>query len=246
MRKRHLLAALAIALLLGATLAAAYFTGFWIPNRPSMTAFPVRGIDVSGHQGTIKWNTVPRDEVHFVYIKATEGGDFRDARFTENWKSSTHAGFRRGAYHFFTMKTPGLQQAGNFTSVVPNEPNALTPAIDLEFWGNSAERPSVPDFQRQLRAFISEVRSFYGREPVLYTDMDFKEHYLRDFAASRLWIRSVFTAPRLPKGENWMFWQFSEKIHVRGIEGFVDHNVFKGQKNEFEIFSNERLLDPLR
>ena len=75
-------------------------------------------------------------------------------------------------------------------------------------------------------------------------DLDFKDRYLHDFPAPRLWIRSVFTAPQLPKGESWMFWQFSEKIRVRGIEGFVDHNVFNGQKKKFELLSDERFSQP--
>ena len=239
MNKRRALIAVAIALLTGAALVA-YFRGTWIPNFPPKSAFPVRGIDVSRHQGAIQWRLIPHDEVQFVYIKATEGGDSRDSRFAENWKTTADAGLRRGAYHFFTLKTPGSQQAANFTAVVPNEPDALPPAIDLEFWGNSSVRPPVAEFQRELNAFISAVRSFYGREPVLYTAMDFKTDYLDGFPVPRLWIRSVITAPRLPNSDNWIFWQFSEKMRVRGIEGFVDHNVFKGNNDEFQSFINRR------
>jgi len=236
MKKRRLVLVIAIALLLCAVAGVAYFAGIWIPNFPSEKDFPVRGIDVSSHQGAIQWALIPPDQVRFVYIKATEGGDFRDTRFSENWKASADAGFRRGAYHYFTFKTPGLQQAANFMATVPNEPDALPPAIDLEFWGNSSARPSVGGFQRELTAFISALRSFYGREPVIYTAMDFKEYYLRDFPIPQLWIRSVITVPRLSAGEEWRFWQFSEKTRVRGIRGFVDRNVFNGTQDQFESF----------
>jgi len=70
--------------------------------------------------------------------------------------------------------------------------------------------------------------------------MDFKTDYLDGFPVPRLWIRSVITAPRLPNSDNWIFWQFSEKMRVRGIEGFVDHNVFKGNNDEFQSFINRR------
>lgn len=214
----------------------AYFAGLWVPNRLSRAEFPVQGIDVSGHQGSIQWSTIPTHEVQFVYIKETEGGDFRDERFTENWESSGKAGLRRGAYHFFTLKTPGAKQADNFIATVPKEASALPPAIDLEFWGNSRDRPPVDQFQRELSAFISKVREFYGKEPVIYTARDFQNHYLSGFPQPRLWIRAVVASPHVVGVSTWTFWQFTEKGRIRGIEGFVDRNVFRGSQNEFEAF----------
>lgn len=213
----------------------AYSTGRWIPNSPPRQEYPVRGIDVSWHQGSIDWKAIPRAEVQFVYIKATEGGDFQDDYFTNYWKNSAEAGLRRGAYHFFTLKTGGLEQAANFKAVVPKDPQALPPAIDLEFEGNSAARPAPAVFQRELEIFIREVRGWYGREPVLYTDAEFRDHYLRDFPIRRLWIRSVITAPR-KKQEPWVFWQYSGKGSTPGIKGFVDQNVFNGSMETFEAF----------
>ncbi len=107
--------------------AAGYLGGWWIPNQPDLHVFPVRGIDVSHHQGTIDWKAVPREKCQFVYIKATEGGDFRDRNFVENWRGSADAGLRRGAYHFFSLKTPGARQAANFIETVPLDPEALPP-----------------------------------------------------------------------------------------------------------------------
>lgn len=239
MKRPHLLFSFLFGLLIVGVLAVAYFRGFWIPNYPAEKNFPTRGIDVSRHQGTIAWPVVPREQVHFVYIKATEGGDYRDALFPENWQACRAAGLPRGAYHFFTLKTPGQQQAANFIATVPKEPDSLPPAIDLEFWGNSSVRPAVADFQRELQQFISAIRTHYGREPVLYTADDFKDSYLRDFPMPRLWIRSVVTTPMLPKGQDWLFWQFSEKGPVPGIQGLVDQNVFKGDEARFRALLRE-------
>jgi lysozyme len=238
--KKHWSIAIISGLIASTGAIGAYFSGFWIPNFPHKGDYPIRGIDVSRHQGVIQWSLIPREDVQFAYIKATEGSDYRDTRFAENWKGSATTGLRRGAYHFFTFKTPGLQQAANFTAIVPREDDALPPAIDLEFGGNSSARPPVQEFQHELKSFIAAVRSFYGREPVLYTASDFKNHYLAGFPISRLWIRSVVTTPRLPNGENWLFWQFSEKIRVPGITGFVDHNVFKGDQKQFTSLFDER------
>lgn len=74
--------------------------GIWIPNYRSRSAYPVRGIDISHHQGDIRWDQIPLSEVHFAYIKATEGGDFRDNDFGHNWSEAKKAGIAPGAYHF--------------------------------------------------------------------------------------------------------------------------------------------------
>ena len=240
MLKKHRLAlGLATALVVLAAGVGAYFAGVWIPNYPPEAQYPIRGIDVSRHQGAIDWSAVPRDRVQFAYIKASEGGDHRDARFAENWRASAAAGVRRGAYHFFTLKTPGVPQAANFTAVVPRETQCLPRAIDLEFAGNSSVRPSISDFRRELEAFMQVVRNFYDREPVIYTTRGFRNRYLSDVPIDRLWIRSVIATPRLPSTQKWLFWQFSEKTRVPGVSGFVDHNVFNGDSAAFEDLVNE-------
>jgi hypothetical protein len=74
----------------------------------------VIGVDVSNHQGEIDWSALAGSNVAFAYIKATEGGDFRDRRFQLNWDGAKRAGLARGAYHFFTQCRSGAEQARNF------------------------------------------------------------------------------------------------------------------------------------
>jgi lysozyme len=206
------------------------FFGIWIPNNPSETAYPVRGIDVSHHQGDIDWQSVSASGVHFAYVKATEGADFTDAMFAANWKNSGQAGVVRGAYHFFTFGSSGQDQAANFISKVPAELNALPPAIDLEFSGYNKERRIAPDeFQRELSVFWDAIFNHYHKTPVVYTTGNFQQQYLAAMPVERLWIREVMRTPRHP----WAFWQFSPRGRVRGVRTFVDLNVFHGTGNDF-------------
>lgn len=78
----------------------------------------VAGIDVSHWQGTIDWNAAAADGVEFVFIKATEGGDYTDPAFAANWSGSSRAGIRRGAYHFYRPQTDAAAQAQQFLRVV--------------------------------------------------------------------------------------------------------------------------------
>ena len=65
--------------------------------------FGVVGVDVSHHQDDIDWPKVSQSNVRFAYIKATEGGDYVDPKFTDNWKQARAAGLAVGVYHFFKI-----------------------------------------------------------------------------------------------------------------------------------------------
>ena len=99
--KKKILLSIAIACLLLITLSLLYSNGYLRFNYPKISQYPVRGIDVSHHQGKIEWNKVKQENIHFVYIKATEGGDFKDLEFKRNWNEASKVGLLKGAYHFF-------------------------------------------------------------------------------------------------------------------------------------------------
>ena len=209
------------------------FFGIWIPNQPSRATYPIRGIDVSHHQGDIDWNAVKGSEIRFAYIKATEGASFKDAKFAENWRNGRAAGLAVGAYHFFTFETSGELQASNFIAEVPVIPDALPPAVDLEFSGyNKNRRPSGEAFQTEFASFWDAIVTRYGKVPVVYTTPDFQKQYLKEMPIERLWIREVIVVP--PSG--WTLWQFSPRGRVRGIPTFVDLNAFRGTPQDFERF----------
>ena len=211
-----------------------YLTGVWIPNTPSRAAYPIRGLDVSHHQGRIDWPTVVATGVDFVYMKATEGGDWVDRQFVRNWAETNRLGLRRGAYHFFTLRTPGAKQAAHFVATVPHEVVALPPAVDLEFSGNSKARPTPAQFQRELEVFLDRLEQAYQTQPVVYTTYDFYDAYLQGLPLERLWVREVLMAPRGVFRNRWTFWQYSARGRVAGISGRVDLNVFAGNRHAFD------------
>ncbi|MEM1008274.1 MAG: GH25 family lysozyme, partial [Myxococcota bacterium] len=105
-------------------------------NNPLRTRYPIRGIDVSHHQGRIRWSKIKSQEIRFAYLKATEGKDFIDRRFLENWRLARRAKIITGAYHFFTFCSSGKAQAEHFWSFLPKGQKMLIPAVDVEFGGN--------------------------------------------------------------------------------------------------------------
>jgi len=207
-----------------------HYLGF----EPAAERFPVRGIDVSHHQGAIDWEALKRARVRFVYMKASEGGDHVDTRFAENWRAAGRVGIARGAYHFFTLCRPGLAQAHNFMRTVRVDAEAMPPAVDLEFGGNCKRRPEKRAFLRELAAFLDTVERHYGKRPILYVTRRFHDNYLTGALPDHgFWIRSIYFRPDLP-GRPWLFWQFHDRGARDGIKGGVDLNVFRGDWRAFE------------
>jgi lysozyme len=200
----------------------------WLPShRPSLEAGERYGVDVSNHQGQIDWDRVAGDAIEFAYVKASEGGDFVDQRFRENWRGAAAAGLDRGAYHFFTLCRPGAEQARNFLRTVPSDPDALPPAVDLELAGNCSERPDPASVRHELDTFLDHVESATGQRAVLYVGDDFEGRYpVRDELDRPLWHRRLMLRPDV---DSWWIWQVQGHASVDGIQGDVDLNVMRAQ-----------------
>jgi lysozyme len=193
-------------------------------KRPDLLPGEVYGIDVSNHQKDIDWGKVAEDDIAAVYMKSTEGQGFVDKRFAENWAGSAKAGIRRGAYHFFTLCAPGAAQADNFLRVVPLDPEALPPAVDLEF-SNCPERPDKAGVLRELTTFVDKVESATGKKVVIYAISSFTEAYpLPDTLVRERWVRSLWDRP---DENNWKIWQASARSRIHGIGEPTDLNVWK-------------------
>ena len=203
---------------------------------PSHSRYMVRGLDISHHQGKISWERIPTDVVDFVYIKASEGGDFLDREFSYNWKMADTMGVARGAYHFFTFCTSGREQAEHFVATVGKSHGELPPAVDIEYSGNCSLRLSDGDLKKELDAFNSVVREAWGVETVYYAPREIYSKYPHSFEGHKVWGRAIMTPPSRYYNDQWVLWQFSSFGRVAGIEGPVDQNVFHGSKAEFKLW----------
>lgn len=216
-------------------LTALFYTGTLRFNYPNRSEFPIQGVDVSHHQGEIDWNRIPKGEVQFAFIKATEGGDHKDKRFEMNWKAAKENGIIPGAYHFFSFCKTGKEQATNIISSAPKESGTLPPAIDLEYGGNCEDRPSKSVFIKELAILSDSIYAHYGERPILYSTPTFYAEYMEgEMQDHVLWARSIFGRPGMSDERDWQFWQFTNKGELSGINGPVDLNVFHGDQNDLE------------
>lgn len=204
-------------------------------NYPSRIIYPIQGIDVSHHQGDVDWNKVKGENWDFVIMKATEGGDWKDSKFSNYYQEANDAGFVVGVYHYYSFCSDPVKQAKHFIDVAGDLKGDLLPAVDLEFDNNCNGNISVEDFKEAFVLFLNEIRVKYGCYPIVYCNEAFYFKYLNkaDFANCKFWIRNVGSQPDLNE-RMWDFWQYSALGSVAGIQGPVDLNAFSGRRFEFE------------
>lgn len=216
---------------------------------PTPEDFAIHGIDVSRYQGDIDWHRVKRAGTEFAWIKATEGGDYVDPKFMENWVNAKAAGVPRGAYHFYYFCRPVEEQISWFFANVPVDPDALPPVLDMEWNAHSKtcrERPPRAQLLRDMRVFLEAMEEHYGKSPVIYSSVDF--HRDRLVGAKHeydFWLRSVASHPnrKYEKRGNWVFWQYTAEGRVDGVDGNIDRNVFFGTRSQWRDWLKGELDD---
>ncbi len=213
-------------------------TYFFLQNNvASAQEYPVKGFDVSHHQGDIQWQSISPQEFKFVYLKATEGGDFKDRKFQDNWLKAREQGFLVGAYHFYRLCRDGQIQAQNFIETVPKKTDSLPPVIDLEYDSNCINTYTREQLLKEIQVMHDQLYQHYGLQPIFYTSKAFYNIVLVDKSKKTpLWIREYQGQPELKGNPKWTFWQHTSQGQIKGIPTLVDLNVFQGSEQDWISF----------
>lgn len=200
--------------------------------------YEIHGIDVSHHQGVIDWQRL-RDEgringapVKFCIIKATEGSEHTDRRFSRNFDQARDHGIIRGAYHFWGTKTSAASQAEHFIRTVDLQEGDLPPVLDIE---KKDPQKTVSQMQADILKWLSIVAKHYDATPIIYTNLKFREKYLDspELNAYPYWIAHYYV-DSLKYDGRWKFWQHTDVGRLPGIKGYVDFNVYNGSYYDLE------------
>ncbi len=196
-----------------------------------MEGYEVHGIDLSHYQSKISWDSVAAQGIAFAFVKATEGRQHLDKKYCENWQEMKRVGIKRGAYHFFRPSIPAEEQARNFMNVVDMQYGDLPPVLDVEVDENLSREEVV----KGIKDWLYLVEMEYSIRPIIYTHYKFYNKFIAgEFDKYPIWIAKYGgEAPRLGSVQ-WTFWQYGNRGILRGVEGHVDFNVFKGSHEELE------------
>ena len=211
------------------------------PQKATAQDAVIHGFDVSHHQGQINWAKISPQRYQFVYLKATEGGDFTDQNFQENWLKAREQGLHVGAYHFYRLCREGQIQADHFIATVPNKADALPPAIDLEYDSQCINTYTKEQLLKQIQIMHDRLKQHYGKQPIFYTSKSFYHIVLMgNFKRTPLWIRDYATQPKLKDGQQWLFWQHSRQGKISGITQAVDLNVSAKSSAQWHCYLREQ------
>lgn len=198
------------------------------------------GLDVSEFQGKIDWTLVETIEsnypLEFVFIRSTAGNDKVDSQFEENWLGAKKRKIIRGAYHYYRPNENSLEQAKLFIKTVHLHKGDLPPVLDIE---KLPKGQSLDSLKIGLRRWLNAVEAHYKVKPIIYTGEKYYDDFLKeDFSDYLFWIAN-YNFYREKIGEDWLFWQFTEKASVPGIKGNVDVNIFNGDAEQLRFITIE-------
>lgn len=187
------------------------------------------GFDLSQFQGVVHWSEIDSIEskfpLKFVFIRATAGNDRVDSQFLNNWEQAKKYHFVRGAYHYYRPNENSLEQAENFIKTVQLQKGDLPPILDIE---KLPENQSLDSLKVGLKRWLKLVDEHYNVKPIIYTGEKYYIDFLKDeFSEYTFWVANYnFWVENIK--DDWLFWQFTEKAKIKGVDEFVDINIYNG------------------
>lgn len=180
--------------------------------------------------------------VSYIYIKSTQGVTIKSAYYQQDARDARNHGIICGAYHFFSFKATGKEQAKYFLENTEILSGDMPPVLDVEPTDQQIEEAGGEERMfNDMRAWLQVVEHSIGKKPILYVSQNFvKTHLVHapDLCQNyQVWIaRYNVYRPDV----RLLFWQLCYDGRVAGIHGGVDINIFNGYKEQFEEFVSQQ------
>ncbi len=194
------------------------------PSSPEL----INGIDVSEFQGNINFSQVRSSGVEIVYIRSSEGTNFIDPYFKQNYDNAKANGLKVGFYHYVTARNveQAREEARFFVSVISNTSPDCKLAMDFEYFGwLNANQVNEISF-----AFLQEVESLSKKEVIVYSNVSNAINVFSTELANRypLWIAEYGVNRPVPNGKwnEWLGFQYTDEGRINGIFSNVDKDYF--------------------
>lgn len=194
---------------------------------PASSSAIYDGIDVSEWQGSIDFSLVKASGIDVVYIRSSEGNNYIDPYFKDNYENAKDNDLKVGFYHYLTAKSTSeaLEQAEFFVSVVKGTSPDCRLAMDFESFGDL----SISEINDISEVFLSEVERLSGKDVVIYSDAFNAANTFSKALSSQypVWVADYFISE--PGDGNWDTWvgfQYTDRGRILGISGNVDRDYF--------------------
>jgi GH25 family lysozyme M1 (1,4-beta-N-acetylmuramidase) len=214
-----------------------------MPDPPPPDTEPIMpetspGIDVSNNNGHIDWDAVAAAGIKWGYAKVSEGVDFVDRFFPENWAAMKEHGLVRGGYHFARPSENGAVAEAMFFLDCLEAAGGLQAGdfIVLDF----EDERAVGDLGPWALQWLSYVESRVGFKPMVYSGAwIINQHNLAAYPALGEYglILAAYqgSPPAAPAPWSLMAaWQNDDHTGVPGVTG--DHDVFFGSVEQLRKY----------
>jgi len=182
--------------------------------------------------------------VSYVYIKSTQGITIKNKYYAGDHQSCRSQGIPVGAYHFFSTKCGGAEQADYFLANTRLAKGDLPPVLDVEpSDAQIAQMGGAEKMFGEIRQWLSIVEKRTGTRPLLYVNQRFVNVYI--VQAPDLKENYHFWIARYGEYKpdvHLALWQLSADGSVAGIRGHVDLNVFNGYDVHWQEFLRESTI----
>ena len=175
----------------------------------------VEAIDVSHNNGPLNYVALAMSGVKAVWIKATEGRDWRDPMAAKHASGALAAGLAIGYYHYGTPQTDydandARLEAQHFLSTVAGLPSPSLPhVLDIEeHWPAPV---SVAARRQWVNSFLNELRPYLaGRKPIVYMSAGFYPVIGSQPFDATLWVADYTgKVNHMPGWTNWQIHQYT-------------------------------------
>ena len=157
--------------------------------------------------------------VDFAYLLATTGSDRRDPDFQRRLTAAKNADIRVGAVHRFDLCRLAGDQAGNFITNVPRDPDMLPPVVEMRFLDSCKERPGRALLLSELSTLIAQIEGHAGKPAVIKLTPDFEAMYEVSPVVNRtVWLSRNFFAPDYA-ARPFVMWTANDKRVIKGLDG---------------------------
>lgn len=196
-----------------------FFTGKLWFNQPDKDEYPIRGALVDSAMGEINWKTFSHQNIKVAYIRATKGTGFKDESFDQNWKNSSECNLMTGAYHVFSLKKNGREQAEYFCNALDTSfSGRIVPAVQVKLSGiDMILAPDKADVIKHLKEFTDYFEQNFDISPLIICDNRSYEKYIEaDFKSCPIMITDYFSTP--DDDIEWDFWCFNPRVRLKGYK----------------------------
>ena len=194
------------------------------------------GVDVSYHQGKIRWDEVAGSGVRFAMLRlghraVSDGLIRQDTQWEANYAGARDAGLQVGVYFYSQAITveEAREEARFVLDTLKGRPLDFPVVFDWEIYSTSGRNANVPaeTVNACAIAFCEEIRRA-GYEPMIYFNLDLDNRFL-DLETMQqqgydFWLALYRDTLNWPYEAQ--MWQYTDAGRVDGIDYPVDLNLY--------------------